>query len=429
MADYATSARLQGRDRAFASELCHGVIRRRRALDVILSQGVSRPLEKADPKIRNILRMGLYQAIAMDPAPFAAVNEAVNLAKADKSTRHATGFINAALRQTLRNIAKAGLDGAPITDMARAFLPAGLTPEATLAQVYSFPDWWAKRWVAQFGEAAAEEVFDRCQSKSPIFIRPNINAYTIDEVTAKLVNHGLMVEPFPFNPGLLRISEGSLPPDSPLVAEGYIQPQDGASFLAASLLDAGGQDHALDICCGKGIKSGLFAQTAQRVTGFDLDHNALLLHHINMARQKINHVDAIQANMAQPWPVRGSFSKIFIDAPCSGSGLAKRHPEGKWRKGEELITRMSHIQGSILREGARRLAAGGRLVYAICSVEKEEGEANVNSLLVTDGGLSRIPIAHIRPNLIEFQTDKGDMMILPGQYGMDGFYAAVLERR
>lgn len=427
---YCSENKLAGRDRAFVSELCYGVVRHKRALDFILSKGAARAVEKIDREILVILRMALYQAIGMESARFAAVNEAVELAKSAKSTSRAAGFVNAALRQTLRLIDKEGISGQPIHLIAAKLLAGqNLALEEELGIQYSFPDWWAKRWIANFGPAAAGQIMLRCQSKSPVFIRPDYRLYKEAEVSRLLIHHGIQAKPFPLAEGLLQITEGALPPDSPLITEGVIQPQDGASYLAATLLEVSSKHTAADLCCGKGIKTGIFAAKAERVIAFDLNYAILEAMNKNMSRQRIANVFPILADAAQPWPTKGNFNRIFLDAPCSGTGLAKRHPEGKSSKTPRLIQDMSRVQGLMLTRAAEALAPGGRLVYAICSVEPEEGEMNVGKLLEGNGAIKRVPADSINPRLATLMTKAGDMLIPPGAYEMDGFYAAVLGRQ
>lgn len=419
---------LQGRDRAFVAELTYGVMRHLRALDFILSLGASKPPESMDPPVLFILRMGLYQALAMDRARFAAVNESVELAKSQRSTLRAAGFVNAALRQTLRRIDKAQMEPAPIWQVVARFQQKDLPPQRKLGERYSFPDFMVGRWLKNYGAELTEKVLLHCQEKSAAYIRPNQVAYTPLQVSDMLEQYNIEVEPFEMAEGLWKVVHGQLAPDSPLISQGVVQPQDGASYLAASLLAPGAEDTVLDICCGKGIKSGLFGQTARQVLAFDLNFSLLKSLQTNMTRQGIGSVTPVVGDMSSPWPVRGSFSHIFIDAPCSGTGLVRRHPEGKWRKDIQLIERMSRVQGRILEQAVENLGVGGKLVYAICSVEPEEGRHNVNVLLGAHKNLTRIPVSAINPRLRDLQTEEGDMLILPGMHGIDGFFASVLHK-
>jgi len=420
---------LHGRDRAFVSELCHGALRHMRALDFILSHGSGRPAQSMDTPVLAILRMGMYQALGMDRARFAAVNESVELAKSWKKTSRAAGFVNAALRQSLRSIDRAGGKEMTIWEVAKLLQPEGLPPARRLGEQYSFPDYWVARWVENFGEATTERILAGCQAKSPLYIRLNIPVYTSSQVAKLLGDNSIEAKPVAWDEGLLQVTDGVLPPDSPLITDGVVQPQDAASYLASRLLAPGKEDTVADVCCGKGIKSGLFAQLAAKVMAFDLNPSSLISLKKNMARQKIGNVYPILADMTRLWPVRGEFSRIFVDAPCSGSGLARRHPEGKWRKSVELIEKMSRIQSELLAGAVEFLAPGGELVYAICSVEPEEGRDNVEKLLKSDKSLIRVRASARNPRLFDFETETGDMLILPGMHDMDGFFASVIRKK
>ena len=382
-----------------------------------------------DPPVLSILRMGMYQALEMDRARFAAVNESVELAKSWKKTVRAAGFVNAALRQSLRAIDRAGGTELAIWEVVKLLQPVGLAPARRLGEEYSFPDYWVARWVANFGEEVTEKILARCQSKSPLFIRPNMSSNTAMQVEERLRDNNIRVKPVPWDEGLFQVTDGILPPDSPLIVDGVIQPQDASSYLASRLLAPAPEETIADVCCGKGIKSGLFAHSAARVVAFDSNYSLLVSLKNNMARQRIGNVFPVLADMTRPWPVRGPFSRIFVDAPCSGSGLARRHPEGKWRKSVELIEKMGRIQSGILARAAEYLAPGGMLVYAICSVEPEEGRDNVEKLLRSDKTLVRERVGARNTRLLDFETDTGEMLILPGIHDIDGFFASVIRKK
>ena len=422
---------LEGRDKAFVAEICYGVLRFKRALDSLVDLGVSRPGTKIKPLVRTTLRMGLYQALAMPEARHAAVNESVNLAKGNVKTAHAAGFVNAALRSVLGKLNSANLpEGLPISLIAERFLTdKRQSPAERLGTIYSFPNWLVERWLANFGQHEVERILESCQTKAPVYLRFNEDVYASTKAVDLLRTEGVYASPVGFVKGLLRVDQGSLPPESPLIQVGVVQPQDAASYLATLLLDVSQGDSVADVCCGKGIKTGVFARKAGHVACFDINPQGLITLNNKALAGGVGNVEAIQADMASPWPSRTLFDRIFIDAPCSATGLVRRRPESKWIKNEDLIYNLSGIQKSMLEQALGHLKPGGRLVYAVCSVEREEGSNIINSALGLNKDFRRVPVSSIIPELIDYQTDEGDMLILPGRDDMDGFFAAALERK
>jgi 16S rRNA (cytosine967-C5)-methyltransferase len=268
--------------------------------------------------------------------------------------------------------------------------------------------------------------------QAPVFIRVNKLKTNLKEMSTKLAQEGIGVEPVEWADGLLKVTKGSLFPDSELVADRLIQPQDGASYIAAKLLDPRPGDIVADVCCGKGIKSSLFSEMMQNIGILAcFDHKIAIIDPFlhNMTRFVAENYSLIIANMVQNWPIKGKYNKIFIDAPCSGTGVLRRHPEGKWNKSEELIERMTKVGKGILSRAADHLEMGGSIIYAVCSIEPEEGEDQVSRFLSNRPDFFRVNLKEEAPQLGDFINEKGDLFILPGKGGMDGFFAAKIRNR
>ncbi|MBI5814013.1 MAG: 16S rRNA (cytosine(967)-C(5))-methyltransferase RsmB [Nitrospinae bacterium] len=422
--------KMEDRDRAFVSELVYGVVRWRRGLDEIIQGASGRPVKAIDPYVLDILRLGLVQMTVLTKVPVsAAVNESVNLARSASSTRPSTGFVNGVLRGIIR---KFGLNKKrrTVMEMAESIVPKKAPPRERLAVKYSFPDWMVKRWAAKYGEKGAETILAGSQKQAPVFFRLNVREHAAGEIEKKFAEWGIAAEKFEYVENAYRLTKGKITPRSPFFMQGHVQPQDGASMIAASLLEPAENGLSADICCGKGIKTGFFASRIRDGKIVAMDNSFLKLSHLktNMRRQGIANVKAVATDAASPWPVKARFGAIYIDAPCSGSGLFRRHPEGKWNKGLELVHEMAKLQLAMLGRAAVELAAGGVMVYSVCSIEPEEGEEQVERFLSGDRRFKRDNIKSKRPDLAEFITQKGDILILPGQKGMDGFFAARLVR-
>jgi len=419
------------RDRAFVAEIVYGVTRHKRALDTILDLSCKRPLDKVDTPVLVLLRTGLYQAVAMSKTPVSAsVNETVNIAKADPRLRKSAGFINGILRSALRKAKEIGAESIP--DYVRKTQKNGIADEKRLGEIYSFPEWITAKWIERFGIETAERIMAESNRQAPVFIRVNRLKSNFKEIKAMIDEEGIVTEPVEWADGLLKVTKGSVFPDSPLIAGGFIQPQDGASYMAAKLLDGQSGDIVADVCCGKGIKSGLFSEMMQNrgiLTSFDHKTGIIGPFSQNMTRYGVENCKLIIADMINNWPVKRKYSKIFVDAPCSGTGVLRRHPEGKWNKSAELIERMAGVQSKILSRSADYLKKGGCIVYAVCSIEPEEGEDQVERFLSNQPDFKKINLKDSAPELSDFINKDGDLFIIPGKSGMDGFFSAKLMNR
>jgi 16S rRNA (cytosine967-C5)-methyltransferase len=426
LSDWAARGNPDERDRAFVSELVYGVTRWARGLDAIIGSVSSRPLKEISRPALIILRIGVYQLMAMDRTPHhAAVNETVGLARADPEAARAAGFVNAVLREIIRR----GLTGQVIPLVAEKLLEKAGPTHILLGEKFSFPDWLALRWVERFGADGAERLMQTLNGRAPVTFRVNTLKISPDEMERRFGEWSINAERLDFAPSAYRLTEGKITPGSRMFADGYIQPQDAGSVLAASLLDAKSGDIVVDFCCGVGVKSGAFAQEMENkgmIVCVDSSPAKLFAHRRNMRRLAVKICVTAAVDGSKPWPLKGRFAKIFIDAPCTGTGVLRRHPEGKWNTTEESVARMAGLQREILKNAVDALAPGGVLVYAVCSIEPEEGVDVVNSVLAGRDDLQRSGLKSSRPGLERFLNADGDLFILPGDEGMDGFYASRL---
>ncbi|MBF0170698.1 MAG: hypothetical protein HQK87_06375 [Nitrospinae bacterium] len=413
------------RDRRFAAELLFGVTRWRRALDLIIEASASLPPERIDPPVLALLRMGLYQAVGMgEGTPHAAVHQAVQLAKEDPRTGRSAGFVNGVLRGALRRVGE--IPGG-FHDKVASLLPEGLPPSRRLAALTSFPDWMIERWIDAYGFDAAERIAEAANRRAPTFVRVDREEGLADAAARSEVT----LTPVDLLPGLMKVTAGTLLPASPLVREGFVQPQDLSSQCAASLLMPSAGATVVDACAGKGIKSGLFArQVGETGRVIALDRSVKRLRGLakNMGRIGAGSVRPVAADLLLPWPLAAKVDRLFLDAPCSATGVIRRHPESKWNRGPEEIAAMARLQRELLGHGADVMAPGGYLVYSVCSIEPEEGASLIGAFLDADRRFVRAGIAETHLALAPHLTPAGDLFFLPGEREADGFYAALLRR-
>lgn len=415
------------RELAFVSEIVYGVTRWRRTLDTVIEAASDRPLARIGPLVMALLRMGLYQAAMMSSAPaYAAVNETVALAKSRPRSRPAAGFVNAVLRRAVRAAA-----GRSLRETAEELLPAGLPGHARLGRIHSFPDWLAERWIKNFGPGAAERIMEESNRRGPVFFRLNTLKTRPDDFEKSFAGWGLEAERVPWARDVYKLTGGRITPESAPVRLGLIQPQDASSAVAASLLGPAPGENVADACCGVGVKSGAFAQWMENngmLFSMDISRAKFAEGARNMNRLGVVNSRRVLADAAAPWPAKRPFGKIFLDAPCSATGTLRRRPEGKWNKDPGLISAMAGLQWDMINHAADSLAPGGALVYSVCSIEPEEGVMIVERLLEKRTDFKR----DIRPGggteAAGFFDERGDFFTLPGDGGMDGFYAARLVR-
>lgn len=408
-------------DRALCYELVLGVLRRQSWLDALAEYYAGRPSEKLDAPVRRALRLGLYQLrfLARVPAR-AAVNESVNLAHASR-LRSAAPFINAVLRRAVRE---------PELDPAANIRE----PLKKISVETSHPLWLVERWAAQSGadEAAA---FARANNASaPAAFRVNPVRAEASEVFERLREAGVEVSASSVAPEAWRVAEGrggvAATLLRTLVGEGHIYLQDEASQLVAHVLGARAGERVLDACAAPGSKTthvaSLAADRALVVAGDRYEQRLRLVREAS-ERQGLRSVSTLLLDAEAILPFADeTFDRVLVDAPCTGTGTLRHNPEIRWRITPGDIEELASKQRRILRQAARVVRPGGRLVYSTCSVEREEDEEVVADFL---GAHTDFRQVESRPAPSHSLTETGAARAWPHRDGVDGFFVAALEKR
>ncbi|GBC78639.1 Ribosomal RNA small subunit methyltransferase B [bacterium HR08] len=408
--------RLPERDRRLAYELVLGVLRWQRQLDHLIAHYSGRSPDRLDEPIRIALRLGLYQLRFLERIPaYAAVNEAVALAK-HYGPPWGAGLVNAVLRR-----AASTPDEHPWERIADPIERAGVE--------LSHPSWLVRKWTADFGAEEALALMRANNQAPPVVIRFNVLAASTEEIARALAREGIEIEPSPYVPGAYRVRSGSLSPNSEARQRGWIYIQEEASQLIAHLVAPEPGMRVLEICAAPGSKTthmaALMGNEGMIVAGD---------RHLARLRVLKQLAERLCVRIAYPLVFEGRgpipllptqlFDRVLLDAPCSGTGTLRRHPEIKWRLAPEELSQMARQQEALLHEAARWVKPGGRLVYATCSLEREENEEVVGSFLST-----RSDFHLVVPSVAEaFRTESGCVRTFPHRHGMDGFFAAVLEK-
>ena len=411
---------LQGPDRGLFTELVYGVLRRRGTLDHIIGQFSKQPPEKLEPAVRVLLRTGLYQMFFLDRVPVsAAVNETVTLAA--EMIPRAKGFINAVLRSVDR-----GRDTIRYPDRERD--RAGF-----LAARYSHPRWLVEQWLAQLGPVEAEALAAAMVEQPPLTARVNTLKLSREDLVARFAADGIVATPCRYSPLALKLDLPGTVEQLPGFREGLFTIQDESSQLVILLLDPQPGERVLDLCAAPGGKTTLIAQLMENrgeVTACDLTDAKLRRVEETALRLGISIISTQLSDAAAPPDrFREGYDRVLVDAPCSGLGVIRRNPEGKWRKGPEDLARLAATQKKILKAAAGCVAPGGVLLYATCSTSETENEA------IVDDFLSRHPDFVLENGLTLF-PDRGELFTARGMFrswphrhsGMDGFFAARLRK-
>lgn len=410
---------IHGPDRGLLTELVYGVLRHRATLDHIAGQFATTKPGKMERAVLILLRLGLYQSLFLERIPIsAAVNETVKLAKT--LAPRAAGFINAVLREADRRRASI-----IYPDRQRE-------PVDYLAARYSHPAWLVREWLAQLGLDEAEQLADAMSAHPPLTIRANTLKTTRDNLALLLQGKGIEAQPTTYAPHGIQLKLTSSPAMLPEFQEGLYTIQDESSQLAALLLDPQPGERVLDVCAAPGGKTTYLAElmgNRGEIVACDLSSKRLRLVADTAIRlgTGIVRTEVIDATRQLDMPVK--FDRILVDAPCSGLGVLRRNPEGKWRKRPEDLATLSRTQQTILANAATVLAPGGVLLYATCSTSIVENEQVLDNFLSAHGGFMLEQLHTIFPRYATLFTDRGCFRSWPHRHGMDGFFAARIRKR
>jgi 16S rRNA (cytosine967-C5)-methyltransferase len=423
---------VDGRDRRLAVEITYGVMRRLGTIDWRLGPVLDKPLDRLPVAVQMLLRIGAYQLLFLDRIPAsAAVSESVKLAKGQrqKLKRDWSGFVNAVLRALIR-------------EPSPSSPPIETDPAKALAVIYSVPEWLSHRWIERWGTERAAAACDQVSAIPPLTVRVNRLQIARDEFLDRLHAVGVPATPTRVSPVGVILEEGGAIPSIPGYSNGDFYVEDEAAQLIPPLLDVQPGDMVLDACAAPGGKATHLAElmkSSGRVYALDRSERRLKVLEANRSRLRLEHLvplvgDLRNPSWAQRMPKGGErqgallFDRILLDAPCSGLGVLRRHPEAKWRKHNDQFQRHHELQLQLLHSAARCLRPGGVLVYSTCSTEEEENEAVIDEFLRSHADFRRECVVPWLPEAgRDLVTERGDLSTMGNQDSMDGFYAARLK--
>jgi 16S rRNA (cytosine967-C5)-methyltransferase len=407
-------AGLSAADRSLATELTYGVLRWRGKLDWILTQVVDRPLARLHPVVLALLRLGIYQVCCLDRVPaFAAVDETVSLARRAGAARSA-GFVNAVLRATARR-------DFPEPDEAAE-------PLRYWSTVGSHPAWLAERWLAWPGRSEGAQLMAANNRTPPLTIAANLARVTAERAAELLQQHGVQAQPGALAPWVFRLHNVGSPADLPGFAQGLWIPMDEGGTLPVLALGAEPGHRVLDACAGGGGKTALLAAAvAPGGEVLALDKSPRALQRLGAAAERLG-LTGIRAMTADARTAasHGTFSRVLLDAPCTGLGTVRRRPEIKWRRRPADLAAAQRLQQELLAATAEAVAPGGVLVYSTCSLEPEETDDVIAAFLAArqDFLLDDLGAAFPSAGLVI----GGVARAWPHRHDTDGFFVARLRR-
>jgi len=386
--------RLEPRDRGLARMLAMTLLRRLGPIDRALEARLQKP---PPPAVMQLLRLGVAQLLYMDVPAFAAINTTVQLTAQGKSTRNFKNLVNAVLR---------GVSREP---------PPDLEPEANA------PGWLYARWSASFGEAAARAIAEM------IPVEPATDLSLRDPADSGVLVEALQAERL--EGGSLRVAHGGDITAWAGYVEGQWWVQDAAAAIPARLLGAQPGEAAIDLCAAPGGKTLQLAATGAGVVA--LDRSASRLRRVSQSLERTGLEAEVVCADSESWPDERQFDAVLLDAPCSATGTFRRHPDVLWGTKPGDIAKLSAVQSRMLDAAARRVKPGGRMVYCVCSLEREEGEDQITAFLKRQPDFALATIAVGEGGTPEASiTPDGMVRILPHHMagGLDGFFAAKLVR-
>lgn len=402
------SSELNDRDKRLCSALYYGVIERRITLDHIIGGLSTRPVEKLDGRVLNILRCGIYQILFMDSIPdSAAVNESVKLAKRFGRTS-ASGMVNAVLREFLRR----GKN-----------YPVPMDFIHSSEVQYSAPLWLVESLARDYGIEPMIDLLSDSVKAPPTTIRMNSTHCTEEELLAALGN--ISAKKSELIPNCYELDGGDVV-STEAFAKGYFHVQDKASQLCCMALAPTENDRVLDICGAPGGKTFTMAELMNgrgEIYSFDLHEKRAELIRKGAARLGLENIRAAAGDAAVFDPDLPRFTKILCDVPCSGIGAIRRKPEIKY-KNESDFDELPDIQYRIAENALNYLEVGGELVYSTCTLRKKENDEVIGRLLQN----------HSELEAVSFLTELGEPFgsgtasIFPMHFGSDGFFISKVRK-
>lgn len=417
-------ARLAPDDAAFATRLAYGALQTEGTLDTAIDRHTGG--KRLEPRIRDALRVAAYEIIFLHTEDRASVHQGVELVKTVRP--QASGLANAVLRRIAQE-APTFPWGDPATD------------DEALARLHAHPRWLADLWIAEFGHDVAAATMEADNEPAPLFLAVNPFVATLDEAVAALSSDGAAPERCAIE-GCLRAGDIGAAVRGQALADGLVFVADAAAQFVASLVAPQPGGTVVEIGAGRGSKTILIQAAAVAVGGparlfaLDLHDFKTRLLQQRLASLGVPAVTALTGDATNVAsipgaPAQGTVDTVFVDAPCSGLGTLRRHPEKRWRVTPSEIQALADLGSTILEQAACLVRPGGFVVYSTCTLAKAENDLVVSAFLASEQGREYAldSLADDVPQeWSRFVTAEGYFRSLPESGGPDGHFAARLVR-
>ena len=402
--------RLDARDLAWTRELLYGTQRLRGRIDHLLSARVRGGMDSLEPDVLDVLRLGAYQLLEMGGVPtYAAISQSVDLVRAAGAPR-AAGLVNGVLRALDRERARP------------RFPDPAAEPVEYLCSWGSHPRWLVERWLARWGYEETERLLASNNERPELYVRPI--GVDVDQAGRRLGEAGIESERVDLAPRSLRISSDA--DVAAILAAAPLVVQDPAAGLVTDYAAAPAGATVLDLCAAPGGKAAGMSEAARYVVAGDISEGRLRRVRQNVARLGLEgRVGAVVADGRVP--PYAEVDLVLLDAPCTGTGTFRRHPDGRWRIGPAELAALIELQRELLESAARLVRPGGVLVYATCSLEPEENAEQMAAFLARHPEFEPAPADRaVDPALL---APDGSLLVLPQRHQVDGAYALRMRRR
>ncbi len=400
-------------DSAFLSNLVYGVLERKILLDHIISQYSKVKPKKIENKTLIILELGVFQLLFMDKVPSsAAVNESVKLSK-EVGAYKSSGFINAVLRNFVRN------------DM-KYTLPDKNDKIKYYCVKYSCPEFLVEKWLSQYGEENTLGILEGLSDRPPLTIRVNTLKTSKDELIKELADCNVQVSEVKFLENALNISNTGSIEELDSFKDGKFYVQDSASQLCCEMLDANSSMTVCDVCAapgGKSLYNAIKMNNDGKVYAYDLYEHKIKLINKSANRLGVGIIEAqVRDALSDDQPLNDC-DRLICDVPCSGFGIIRRKPEIRYKKAT-IIDNLPELQYSILCANADALSIGGVLVYSTCTLCDEENIKVADRFLAEHQDFAPVPLC-LPQGVQRFIEEPEHMLtLLPHKNMTDGFFFA-----
>lgn len=413
--DYSLANDLEPRERAKVREYVQNIMRRRSYLDFLIDHFANVSIEDMKEKLKNILRLGVYDMLFMDSTPdYAAINENVNIAKYTLGSR--TGdLVNAILRNLQRDI----------EDLPK---PQHEDRTKLIATTFSHPEWLVKRWVERFGERDAFKLMQANNKPPKHYLRVNTLRTKLSYFKLRMEKNEIDFTESDWLPGYFRVDSVAPFINKGWVDKGFCQIQDIAAGMAPTILDPQPGESIYDLCAAPGTKTIMISDLMQdegEILAVDISSDRLA----KLAESAVKYqAENIRVRRADATDIDlPEVDGVLLDAPCTGTGVLSKRADLRWKRDQEGLDNMVALQWELLDSAAEKVKKGGRLVYSTCSIEEEENMQQITNFLDRNDKFELESLEDYLPDEVLIE-DGHAYQTFPHKHPCDGHFGVRMKR-